>query len=76
MPKFLKKYFWDVDFKTLDYKKDRIYILKRLLEYGNSRAISWAWKKYAKRDWREALKSREVSPMTKNFWRLLIDFKK
>lgn len=42
IPKEIRKYFWEVDADKLDFNKRRIYILKRLLEYGNPKAIGWA----------------------------------
>jgi hypothetical protein len=71
----LKKYFWDVDFKNLDINKRKIYVLRRLLEYGNPDAIRWIWKNFTKKDWSDALKGREISLSTKNFWRTLIRLK-
>ena len=71
----LKKYFWDIDFENLDVNKRKIYVLRRLLEYGDSDAIRWAWKKFTKHDWRIALKGKEISPATKNFWATLISLK-
>lgn len=72
IPSHIKKYFWEIDTKKLDLKKRKVYILKRLLEYGDPRAISWAWKTFAKKDWNESLKSREISPITKDFWKSLL----
>ncbi len=72
----IKKYFWDVDFKSLKLKNKRIYILKRLLEYGDQKAIKWAWLNFSKQEWNDALKSREVSPATKNFWSALLRLKR
>lgn len=76
LPKNFKQYFWEIDTQKLDFKKRKIYILKRLLEYGDPRAISWAWKTFSKKDWKSALKSREVSLVTKNFWSSLLSLKK
>lgn len=72
IPGEIKKYFWDINTNKLDLNKRKIYILKRLLEYGNPRAINWAWKTFSKKDWLEALKSREVSRPVKNFWESLL----
>lgn len=36
----VKKYFWEVNSNKLDFSKRKIYILERLLEYGNPQAIS------------------------------------
>lgn len=75
-PEAVKKYFWEVDSDKLDFKKRKVYILKRLLEYGNPKALSWAWKTFSKKDWLEALESREVSRSVKNFWKSLLSQKR
>ena len=41
LPAFLKKYFWDVDFEKLDTQKSSSYIIERVLEYGDNKAIKW-----------------------------------
>ncbi|TRZ64899.1 MAG: hypothetical protein D4Q79_00475 [Spirochaetia bacterium] len=71
----IKKYFWDTNFERLDLNKDQVYILKRILEYGDGKAVAWAWKKFGKKYWVEALESREISPLTKNFWTSLVALK-
>lgn len=76
IPDYIKKYFWEVDTNDLDPKKWKIYILTRLLEYGSPKAISWAWKSFSKKDWIKALKSREISLITKNFWLPILSKKK
>ncbi|MDP1689205.1 MAG: hypothetical protein Q8L47_03685 [bacterium] len=72
LPKKLYPYFWEVDISKLDIKRKKIYVLTRLLEYGRPEAIRWAWKYFSKRDFCNALKSREVSSQTRNFWTSLI----
>lgn len=37
LPEFLREYFWDVDFEGIDLEKDRVYVLRRILEYGDER---------------------------------------
>lgn len=79
LPKFLKQYFWDVDFEKLEFKKSRTYVLIRILEYGNEKAIEWMRKNFAKDEIAEVLfRYRGVSPMSANFWALVfgIDRKK
>jgi len=79
LPRFLEKYFWDVEFKNIDaevYSRD---ILVRLLEYGDEKAISWMKKKFAKHQIEDILfHYRSVSPQSANFWALIfgIDRKK
>jgi hypothetical protein len=77
LPFFLKKYFWDIDFNTLDLKKDHFYIITRLLEYGNIKAIRWLFKNTSQSKIKETiLKSRELSPKTVNFWNLFFNLDK
>ena len=33
-PKLSKRVFWDIDFNSLDYEKDRFYIIERVMNYG------------------------------------------
>jgi len=69
LPLFLKKYFWDVDFKKLDPKKSPGYIIVRLLEFGDERAIRWLLKAFSKKIIKQTvMTSRGLSPRTASFW--------
>lgn len=69
MPDFLKKYFWDVDFKQLNPAKNSSYIAARLLEYGDEEAIRWLFKNVEKSIIRETvIRSRTLSNKSLVFW--------
>lgn len=69
LPDSFKKYFWDVDFKEIDFVKSKTFILKRVLDRGDDRAIKWLSKYYTKEDIKELLlTTRDLSPKTANFW--------
>ena len=55
LPKFLKKYFWDVNFAKINLDKRRIYVLKRLLEYGDEEAVAWMWRNFTESEMKNAL---------------------
>lgn len=79
LPVFLKPYFWDVDFNKIDPEKSKMFILKRVLDRGNDKAIRWLLKHYTKEDIRQLLlTTRDLSAKTANFWAdiLNIDHKK
>ncbi len=77
LPGFLKKYFWDVDFEKVDKKQSTAYIIHRLLDRGNDRAIRWMYKTYDKNLIKEiVIKRRGFSPKTANFWADLLDIDK
>lgn len=69
LPKQFEKYFWDVDFKKLDEKKRKQYVIARILEYGDLEAVRWLLKKYQNRTIEKTLMtSRSFSERTANFW--------
>ena len=68
-PLFLKKYFWDVDFEKLDVSKSPTYIIERLLEMGDDKAIKWLLKTFQKEIVKNVIiNSRGLSPQTAGFW--------
>ena len=68
-PKFLQKYFWDIDFSKLDFRKSKTFILKRVLDRGDNKALKWLLQYYTKDDIKKLLlTSRDLSPKTANFW--------
>lgn len=78
-PLFLKKYFWDIDFKKLNPDKSKTFVLKRLLDRGDDKALKWLFKYCTKKDIKQLLlTTRDLSPKTANFWAnfLNIDTKK
>ena len=76
-PKFLKKYFWDVDFEKLDYKSYPRYIIERILEYGDESGINWMMKNFSRiQIIRTLQKSRQLSSKSANFWAFVLNTKK
>lgn len=68
LPPFLKKYFWDIDFKKLDSQKNSEYIIVRLLEFGDEKAIRWVIKAFSKKFIKQTvMTSRGFSPKTATF---------
>ena len=69
IPKFLKKYFWDVKFETLNLEEHESHVTERLLEYGDPKALGWLLKNVKKETIKEILfKERALSPKSANFW--------
>lgn len=74
LPKFLKKYFWDVDFGALDLAKNRVFVLKRMLEYGDEKAVAWMWIHFKKDEVKNALcRFRGYSKKSANYWATLLE---
>lgn len=69
LPAFLKPYFWDVDFDKLDPQKYPDFVLKRVIDRGNTSALRWALSRYPLESIKNLiLKSRDLSRKTANFW--------
>ncbi len=79
LPQSFKEYFWDVDFDKLDLKKSRTFILKRLLDRGDTKALNFLRKYYQREEIKDLLFStKDISQKTATFWAdyLNIDHKK
>lgn len=77
LPIFLKKYFWDVEFEKINLEKRRIYVLKRILDYGDETAVSWMWKNFTETEIKNILCNyRGLSFKSANFWAVMVDIKK
>jgi len=69
LPAFLKSYFWDVDFEELDSQKDASFIIKRVIDRGNTQALNWVIDKYSLDKIKDlVLSSRDLSRKTALFW--------
>ena len=77
LPELLKEYFWDVEFEKIDLHKQKVFILKRLLEYGNEKAVAWMWRNFKKAEIKDALSNyRGYSQKSANYWALLLNIPK
>lgn len=71
VPGYLRRFFWDVDPAGLDPKRHRVYIIERLLEFGDVKAARWLFENYTRDDIAAVLESsRSLSLKSRNFWRL------
>jgi hypothetical protein len=77
IPGFLKKYFWDVDFLKLDKNKHSYFIIERILEYGDKKALKWLKENFEEKAIKNVLlTSKNLSPKTANFWQLIFGLNK
>ena len=77
LPAFLKKYFWDAEFKNIDAEVYSQYVLAKLLEYGDQKAISWLKRNFTRNQIEDVLfRYRSVSPQSANFWAVIFNINK
>ena len=77
LPGFLKKYFWDVDFKKLDKNLYQSFIIERVLENGDEKATKWLFGCFEKSQIKKTLARRQcVSPLSANYWSLILNIPK
>jgi hypothetical protein len=77
IPGFLKRYFWDVDFLKLDKNKHSYFIIERILEYGDKKALKWLKENFEEKAIKNVLlTSKNLSPKTANFWQLIFGLNK
>lgn len=69
VPQDLKPLFWDIDFNKLDASKSPHFIIKRVLDRGNTNSVKWLLSKFKKDDIIKTITvSRDLTPKTANFW--------
>jgi len=74
IPYSFRKYFWDVDFNSLDFDKNPSFVIVRILEYGDPVAVRWLFKHTDKRKIKPiVLGTRELSPQALNFWSIFLN---
>jgi len=70
---FRQALFWDVDPKTIDPEKNAVYVIERILDFGNDKEVKWMWDYYDHVLIRDVVdKSRVLHGPTRSFWTLML----
>lgn len=71
VPEELRTLFWDTNLKNIHLKRNRRYIIERVLELGHLDAVEWLQKIYPAQTIIDILLlSKTLSSKSKNFWTL------
>jgi len=74
LPEQFSRFFWDTNLSDLDIAKNTFFIVERLLERGDTEAITWMLKTYSAAQVMKVLqKSRSLSRRSARFWSLYFD---
>lgn len=74
LPDFLKPYFWETDLARIGARRYESYIIERVIEYGDDRAIRWLRQNYTPTQIARVVRtSRVISPNTANLWALTLE---
>ena len=72
LPKKLKTLFWDFDYKKINIKKHRQFVVERLLEKGKMEHVIWLYENYDPEFIQSVISSsHSLSPKTRNFWNVI-----
>lgn len=69
---YLQKYFWGDNLQELDWKKNKDYISKTILERGDRKSVSWLFRKTDKKYLKQIIKDDRFDKKSKNFWSLYL----
>ena len=73
LPGFLKPFFWESALAQIHPRRHWFYIIERLIEYGDDRAIHWLKQHYSSKQIAEVVRtSRAISRNTANLWALIL----
>jgi hypothetical protein len=69
IPAYLERYFWDVSPASLDVKSDSHFIIKRILDRGDTEDIRWLLSTYTGEEIRNVVTgTKDLARATGNFW--------
>jgi hypothetical protein len=69
-----KSLFWDADVTGLDLQQNKEYIIERVLELGDEKAVRWLFSNYLRSEIRQVLTgSRRISRKSSNYWSLILN---
>ncbi len=72
-----KEYFWDVNFSELNKENHSSFIIERVLEYGDEKAVKWMKKNFNTSEIKNVIcKSKNLSQKSANFWQLIFNLKR
>ncbi|MBI4226336.1 hypothetical protein HY612_04450 [Candidatus Roizmanbacteria bacterium] len=72
LPRRLYRFFWDVSAETIDPKKNSQYVIERILEFGDAKALRWIQDNFAKKILKEIVKkNKRISKKTANYFSLI-----
>jgi len=67
---YVQKYFWEIDPAKARPKSHPEYYIKRILEFGDRKAISWLKTVFGKKKIKQIAEKTHLSPKSQNYWRL------
>ncbi|MGH2351197.1 MAG: DUF6922 domain-containing protein [Chloroflexota bacterium] len=76
LPDRLRSLFWDYDFRTLAWERDRDLVIGRVLTAGDWEALRWLRAEVgdqALREWILRRRGRGLSPKQLRFWELILE---
>jgi len=76
IPDELKVYFWDVSIDDIDLIKHRKFIIARILNEGNQKALIWLFKTYDEGTIKQSVRTtRDLTVKTARCWQNFFDLK-
>ncbi|MEO0116758.1 MAG: hypothetical protein ABIK97_04340 [candidate division WOR-3 bacterium] len=69
IPDYIQKLFWDVKRDKVEINRHASFIIRRVLDFGNVKALNWLRNTYPPSRIREVIqKKRGLAPKTLTFW--------
>jgi len=71
---FRQSLFWDVNPAVIDPDKNAVYVIERILDFGEPDEIRWMWRYYDHGLIARVVKtSRVLLPQSRSFWALMLE---
>jgi len=71
--KFRESLFWDTNLRTIDPKRDAVYVIERIMNLGYDYEVRWMWHTYSRQLLRKVANTSEnLDKKSRVFWRLML----
>jgi hypothetical protein len=79
MPPYVRELFWEYGPRQVSWRRDRGFVIKRILSHGEERALRWLRRNTTDdelRQWFRETKGRDLDPPKLRFWELALGLPK
>jgi len=70
----LRPFFWETDLSKISIEENKQYIIERILELGDRKAVQWLFSNFSLDEIKKTIEeSKSISKKSLNFWSIILE---
>jgi len=70
----LRPFFWETDLSKISIEENKQYIIERILELGDRKAVQWLFSTFSLDEIKKTIEeSKSISKKSLNFWSIILE---